>query len=56
MTTVTYTVHNYAGIRGDDRTFTVQGAAAELVLSFRDAQTEGGITIITILEVTEETP
>lgn len=45
--TVTYVIHKYAGT-SEDRTVTVAGEAAGLVLTFQNEQAKVGITILEI--------
>ena len=45
---VTYIVHNYNSVKGDDRTFTVTGDMAKLVLEYQHKQHEVGITILEV--------
>jgi len=46
---ITYTVHNYAG-KGIDKTFTVSGNIAKLVMEYEHKQDEIGITILEIAD------
>ena len=45
--TVTYIIHKYAGM-SEDKTVTVTGDAAKLVLSFQNEQEKVGITILEV--------
>jgi hypothetical protein len=43
---ITYKIHNYAGVEGDDRIVTVEGAIEKLLPFSADGQKTIGITIL----------
>ena len=52
---VTYTIHDYAGRKGEDRTVTVSGHHAALVMAYSKHQDEVGITIADVDEAAPDT-
>ena len=43
---ITYKIHNYAGVKGNERTVTLEGAIEKLIPFSADGQKELGITIL----------
>jgi len=43
---ITYKIHSYAGVKGNERTVTVEGTIEKLIPFSADGQKELGITIL----------